>query len=30
MWITVKSYGALRLQSSEKTALQTMINTCTS
>jgi hypothetical protein len=30
MWITVKSYWALSLQSSEKTALQTMANTCTS
>ncbi len=30
MWITVKSYWALTLQASEKTALQTMLNTCTS
>ena len=30
MWITVKSYWTLTLQSSEKTALQTMLNTCTS
>ncbi|MGA5304600.1 HNH endonuclease family protein [Nucisporomicrobium flavum] len=30
MWIAVKSYWALTLQSSEKTALQTMLNTCTS
>ncbi|GAA4609594.1 hypothetical protein BJY16_007405 [Actinoplanes octamycinicus] len=29
MWITVKHYWALKLQSSEKTALQTMLNTCT-
>ena len=30
MWITVKSYWALTLQAAEKTALQTMLNTCTS
>jgi hypothetical protein len=30
MWIAVKSYWALTLQSAEKTALQTMLNTCTS
>ena len=30
MWITVKSYWTLTLQSSEKTALQTMLNTCSS
>lgn len=30
MWIAVKSYWALKLQSSEKTALQTMLNTCSS
>jgi hypothetical protein len=30
MWIAVKSYWALTLQSTEKTALQTMLNTCTS
>ena len=30
MWITVKSYWALNLQSTEKTALQTMLNTCSS
>lgn len=30
MWITVKSFWTLTLQSSEKTALQTMLNTCTS
>jgi hypothetical protein len=30
MWITVKSYWALTLQPTEKTALQTMLNTCTS
>jgi hypothetical protein len=29
MWIAVKHYWALTLQSSEKTALQTMLNTCT-
>ncbi|GAA0457526.1 hypothetical protein Aca07nite_70070 [Actinoplanes capillaceus] len=28
MWIAVKYYWALKLQSSEKTALQTMLNTC--
>ncbi|MBG0568190.1 HNH endonuclease family protein [Actinoplanes aureus] len=28
MWIATKSYWALKLQASEKTALQTMINTC--
>jgi hypothetical protein len=28
MWITVKYTWALKLQSSEKTALQTMLNTC--
>jgi hypothetical protein len=30
MWVTVKAYYSLTLQSTEKTALQTMINTCTS
>ncbi|MBW6439984.1 HNH endonuclease family protein [Actinoplanes hulinensis] len=30
MWIAVKYYWALKLQSSEKTALQTMLNTCSS
>ncbi|BCJ51831.1 hypothetical protein Asp14428_33060 [Actinoplanes sp. NBRC 14428] len=30
MWIAVKSYWALTLQSSEKSALQTMLNTCSS
>ncbi|MEV4283834.1 HNH endonuclease family protein [Actinoplanes xinjiangensis] len=30
MWITVKSYWGLKAQSTEKTALQTMLNTCTS
>jgi hypothetical protein len=30
MWITVKSYWTLTLQTTEKTALQTMLNTCTS
>jgi hypothetical protein len=30
MWIAVKSYWALSLQASEKTALQTMLNTCAS
>ena len=30
MWIAVKSSWALTLQSSEKTALQTMLNTCSS
>ncbi|GAA2615291.1 HNH endonuclease family protein [Dactylosporangium fulvum] len=30
MWITVKHYWALTLQSSEKTALQSMLNTCSS
>jgi len=29
MWITVKYTWALRLQASEKTALQAMLNTCT-
>ena len=29
MWIAVKYYWNLKLQSSEKTALQTMLNTCT-
>ncbi|WP_433824844.1 HNH endonuclease family protein [Actinoplanes sp. CA-015351] len=28
MWIAVKYYWALKLQSTEKTALQTMLNTC--
>ncbi len=28
MWIAVKYYWALNLQSAEKTALQTMLNTC--
>ncbi|MBO3743662.1 HNH endonuclease family protein [Actinoplanes flavus] len=28
MWIAVKYHWALKLQSSEKTALQTMLNTC--
>jgi len=28
--VTVKAYYALTLQSTEKTVLQTMINTCTS
>ena len=28
MWITVKSYWTLTLQSSEKSALQTMLNSC--
>ena len=30
MWIAVKSYWMLTLQSSEKTALRTMLNACTS
>ncbi|MFC4071570.1 GmrSD restriction endonuclease domain-containing protein [Actinoplanes subglobosus] len=30
MWIAVKYYYSLTLQSSEKTALQTMLNTCSS
>ncbi|GAA1867380.1 HNH endonuclease family protein [Asanoa iriomotensis] len=30
MWIASKYYWGLRLQSSEKSALQTMLNTCTS
>jgi hypothetical protein len=30
MWISSKSFWGLRLQSSEKSALQTMLNTCTS
>jgi hypothetical protein len=30
MWIAVKSYWALTLQTAEKTALQSMLNTCTS
>ncbi|GAA1499748.1 HNH endonuclease family protein [Dactylosporangium maewongense] len=30
MWIAVKYYWALKLQSSEKSALQTMLNTCSS
>ena len=30
MWIAVKHYWALKLQSAEKSALQTMLNTCTS
>ncbi|MFI7602902.1 HNH endonuclease family protein [Actinoplanes sp. NPDC049681] len=30
MWIAVKSYWALSLQSTEKTALQTMLGTCSS
>jgi hypothetical protein len=30
MWIAVKYYWALKLQSTEKTALQTMLNTCSS
>jgi hypothetical protein len=30
MWIAVKYYYALKLQSSEKSALQTTLNTCTS
>lgn len=30
MWISTKSYWALTLQSAEKTALQTMLNTCSS
>jgi hypothetical protein len=30
MWIAVKYYYTLKLQSSEKTALQTMLNTCSS
>jgi hypothetical protein len=30
MWIASKSFWGLRLQSSEKSALQTMLNTCTS
>jgi hypothetical protein len=30
MWIHTKYYWSLRLQSSEKSALQTMLNTCTS
>lgn len=30
MWIAVKYYWSLTLQSSEKTALQTMLNTCSS
>jgi hypothetical protein len=30
MWITVKYYWNLNLQSSEKAALQTMLNTCSS
>jgi hypothetical protein len=30
MWITVKAYWGLTLQSAEKTALQTMLNTCSS
>ena len=30
MWIAVKSYWDLTLQSTEKTALQTMLDTCTS
>jgi hypothetical protein len=30
MWITVKDYWNLKLQSSEKTALQAMLNTCSS
>jgi hypothetical protein len=30
MWIAVKHYWALKLQSAEKSALQTMLNTCSS
>ncbi|WP_104434442.1 GmrSD restriction endonuclease domain-containing protein [Kineococcus xinjiangensis] len=30
MWIATKHHWSLRLQSSEKTALQTMLNTCSS
>ena len=30
MWVAVKTYYSLTLQSAEKTALQMMINTCTS
>jgi hypothetical protein len=30
MWIAVKSYWGLTLQTTEKTALQTMLDTCTS
>jgi hypothetical protein len=30
MWIAVKYYWSLNLQSAEKTALQTMLNTCSS
>ncbi|MEV0900278.1 HNH endonuclease family protein [Actinoplanes sp. NPDC049802] len=30
MWIAVKYHWSLRLQSTEKTALQTMLNTCSS
>ena len=30
MWIAVKHHWALKVQSSEKTALQTMLNTCSS
>ena len=30
MWITVKAYWDLNLQAGEKTALQTMLNTCSS
>jgi hypothetical protein len=30
MWIRTKAYWGLRLQSTEKTALQNMLNTCTS
>ncbi|MDG6103668.1 HNH endonuclease [Dactylosporangium aurantiacum] len=30
MWIAVKYYWALKLQSAEKSALQTMLNTCAS
>jgi hypothetical protein len=30
MWIAVKYYWGLRLQSAEKTALQSMLNTCIS